>query len=32
MSQTEEGYQTFNLKEVITQFCSLIEAARVKKD
>ena len=33
MSQSDEGYQTsFNLKEAITQFCSLIEVARTKKD
>ena len=32
MSQQEEGYHTFNLKGIITKFCSLIEVARVKKD
>ena len=32
MQQSEEGCQSFNLKEVITQFCRLIEANKVKKE
>lgn len=31
VSQSEEGFH-FNLKEQVTQFCTLLEVGRVKKD
>ena len=32
ISHAEEGGFTFNLKEPVVQFCTLLEVGRVKKD